>query len=87
MGKMMITLRSAHSVPTLGEIEQQFGLSSNEVDQQFGVVEVDDLTHDYTILVEENAVPRIHSTEQWTVSGPYSNPSISTFGPPDINSV
>jgi len=82
MGKVMVTLTSPLGAPTLEDIERQFGLSPDDVDRQFGVVEVDDLAHEYTILVEESAVPLIRPTKDWGVSGPFSNPRISTFGPP-----
>ncbi len=77
----MVTLTSPRGAPTLEDIERQFGLSPDDVDRQFGVVEVDDLAHEYTILVEESAVPRIHSTERWRVVGPFANPRIAPFGP------
>ena len=81
MGKVMLTLQSSLGAPSVDEIERQFVLSQHEIDRQFGVVEVDDLTHEYTILVEESAVPRIQSTEKWNVSGPFSNPRVAPFGP------
>jgi hypothetical protein len=79
---VMITLRSAQGAPTVEDIERRFGLSPDQIDRRFGVVETDDSAHEYTILVDESAVPRIRSTEEWSVSGPYANPPISTFGPP-----
>jgi hypothetical protein len=82
MGKVMITLTSTQGAPTVEEIERKFSLTPDDIDRQFGVVEVDDLACEYTILVEERAVPRIRSTEEWTVSGPFSNPRIAPFGPP-----
>ena len=77
----MVKLTCPKRAPTVDEIERQFGLAPDEIDRQFGVVEVDDLNHEYTILVEENALPRIHSTDDWSISGPYSNPPIGPFGP------
>lgn len=81
MGKVMVKLTCPKSAPTVEEIERQFSLAPDEIDRQFGVVEIDDLNHEYTILVEESALPRIRSTEDWSISGPYSNPSIGSFGP------
>jgi len=78
MGKVMLTLKSLQGAPTLDDIEREFGLSSHDIDRQFGVVEVDDLTHEYTILVEESAIPLIRSTERWRVKGPFPNLPIST---------
>jgi hypothetical protein len=80
LGKVMVTLVSPGGAPGIEEIEATFGLSLSDLDRQFGVVEVDDLTHEYTILVEESALPRIHSTERWRIVGPFSNPRIAPFG-------
>jgi hypothetical protein len=81
LGKVMVTLVSPGGAPSVEEIETAFGLAPSDIDRQFGVVEVDDLTHQYTILVEESAGPRIHSTERWRVVGSFSNPRIAPFGP------
>lgn len=82
MGKVMVTLTSPGGAPTVEDIERRFGLPPRAIDRQFGVVEVDDVAHEYTILVEEGAARLIRSTEGWNVGSPFSNPGISTFGPP-----
>ena len=81
LGKVMVTLVSPGGAPSVEEIEATFGLSASDLDRQFGLIEVDDLRHEYTILVEESAVPRIHSTRRWRVLGPFSNPRIAPLGP------
>ena len=79
--KVMVKLTSTKRAPTVEEIERRFNLAPEEIDRQFGVVEIDDVNHEYTILVEESALSRIRSTEDWSISGPYSNPRIGPFGP------
>jgi hypothetical protein len=82
MGKVMITLRSPRGAPSIEEIEREYALQPTDIDREFGVVQIDDLEHEYTILVEESAVHRIRSTDTWSVSGPFSNPRIGPAGPP-----
>lgn len=83
MGKVMMSMTAPQGAPTVDEIERRFALPRGAIDRQFGVVEIDDLTHEYAISVEENAVPRIKSTTDLTFVGPFSNPRIETFGPPE----
>lgn len=82
MGKVMMTIHASQGTPTLQEVMSKYGLSTDEIDPQFGVVPIDPEKNDYTILVEQSAVHRIDPTEEWDVSGPYSNPKIETFDLP-----
>ena len=82
MGKVMVSLVAPTRAPTLIEIEQRYQLPTGSVDRQFGVVEVDDTAHEYTILVEQSAAPLIHSTAEWKVGGVFANPRIEAFGTP-----
>ena len=83
MGKVMMSIQSDHGAPTVPELVREYQLSLEDVDQQFGVIEVDDVEHKYTFLVEHAVASYIKSNEKWTVEGPFSNPPIGTTGPPD----
>lgn len=83
MGKVMVSLTAPRGAPTVDEIERRLALPPGAIDRQFGVVEVDDLAHEYTISVDEAAAPLIRSTVDWNVVGTFSNPRIEPFGPPD----
>lgn len=82
MPKVMVTIQAADAAPTLAEIQRRYSLGADEIDEQFGVVEVDPAEHVYTILVEASVASRITSAGQWEVTGPYANVRIEPFGPP-----
>ncbi len=81
MTKVLYKLSSRNKVPVLNEIMTEFSLQSDEIDQEFGVQLIDPVASDYCILVEEEALKKIDS--QYDIEGPFSNPTIDTFGPPE----
>ena len=80
MKTLIVTLRLDPRKATLKQIQAKYGLSSNEVDANYGVVSVNPDEHLYTILVTEGAANRLKGLPD--VAGVYSNPRIETFGPP-----
>lgn len=82
MAKVMMTIHAPAGAPTLPEIIQQYGLQAGEIDEEFGVVEIDPDAHSYTILVEPEAAQKIQPNTQWDTKGPFSNPKIEPFWPP-----
>jgi hypothetical protein len=82
MAKVMVTIQSQDSPPQLEEVKIRYGLVDDEIDPQFGVVEIDPADGTYVILVEETAAEKIADCPGWKVQGPYSNPPIAPFGPP-----
>jgi hypothetical protein len=80
--KVMMTL-SAPKPPTLEEIRQKFQLDVEDLDEAFGVIEVDPNDQTYAFLVEESKVALIRPQNESTLQGPFSNPSIQPFGPPE----
>jgi hypothetical protein len=80
MSKQMITLKLHPKEATLSQVRRRLGLTSEEVDTAFGVVNIDPKRNLYTILVEEEAARRVSGRPE--VKGPFSNPKIETFGPP-----
>jgi hypothetical protein len=84
MARIMITFQVEGATPTIAELQQRFSLTDSEIDRSFGVVEVDPREHVYTILIEESAVDKVQPGGTITkVEGPFSNPRIEPFGPPE----
>jgi hypothetical protein len=82
MAKVMMTIQWLQGQPSLEEIQKQFSLSDDEVDREFGLIEVDPDEHIFTFLVEAASAAKVQPGPGWNVSGPYSNPRIEPFGPP-----
>lgn len=83
MAEVMMNVRWPGKVPTIEDIQQRFSLTDEEISKSFGVVEVDPDEHIYTFLVNENSVSKIQSGNNVKVEGPFSNPRIEPFGPPE----
>jgi len=81
MTKVLYTLSSRDKAPMLNEVMTEFSLLSDEIDQEFGVQLIDPVAGDYCVLIEEEALKKIDS--QYDIEGPFSNPKIDTFGPPE----
>lgn len=83
MAKVMVTIQALEGPPTIAELCERYDLREDDFDPRFGVVEIDPADHLYTVLVEDHAAAKIEPTDDWDVSGPYSNPRIAPFGPPE----
>jgi hypothetical protein len=81
MARVMVTLRLPPEQATLEEVRRLLGLTPEEVDPAFGVVNISPAEHLYTILVDEEAAARVADADP--VQGVYSNPRIEPFGPPE----
>jgi hypothetical protein len=82
MAKVMITIEAPGEPPTLAGLRQRYNLRESEIDERFGVVEIDPQEHLYTVLVEASAAAKIQPGAGWEVQGPFSNPRVQPFGPP-----
>jgi len=84
MAKVMVTFQAEGPAPTIAELQRRFSLTDDEIDRSFGVIEVDPQDHTFTILVEESAAQKVQPGGPITkVAGPFSNPRIEPFGPPE----
>jgi hypothetical protein len=81
MPRVMVTLRLDPGQATLPEVRDLLGLAAEEVDADFGVVNISPAEHLYTILVDEAAAARVADAPQ--VEGVFANPRIEPFGPPE----
>ena len=81
MAKVMVTLRLDPAQASLAEVRRLLGLTPEEVDPSFGVVNISPAEHLYTILVDEAAAARVGDADQ--VEGVFSNPRIEPYGPPE----
>lgn len=78
----MMTIRAPEGAPSLEQVRARYGLGPEEIDESFGVVEVDPEDHTYTILVEESAASKVTPGSDWNTEGPFSNPVIEPMWPP-----
>ena len=78
MAKQMLTLKLSPKEATLSKVSKQLNLSSEEIDAEFGIVNIDPKRNLYAVLVEEEAARRVGRAPG--VEGPFSNPKIEPFG-------
>jgi hypothetical protein len=82
MAKVLMTIQWPEGQPTLEDLQKLFSLAGDEIDPSFGVIEVDPIDHIFTFLVEEASVTKIQPKANLRIAGPFSNPRIEPFGPP-----
>jgi hypothetical protein len=80
MSKVMVTVKLDPQRVSLADARELLGVDADAFDQDFGVISVNPDEDLYAVLVEQDAVADMKTDEQ--VSGPYSNPRIEPFGPP-----
>ena len=83
MTKVMVTIRAAGDPPTLDQVIERYQLGPDDIDVEFGVVEIDPDDRLHAVLVTEEAAARIQPSDGWDTAGPYANPRIEPFGPPE----
>ncbi|MBI3245045.1 MAG: hypothetical protein HYZ50_00885 [Deltaproteobacteria bacterium] len=82
MSKAPCSIHWQDGQPSLQAVRDKFGLTPEEIDEQFGVVAIDPDEHLYCVLLEEAAVLRIHGSDHAAASlieGPFANPAIEPF--------
>lgn len=77
MSKMLYSVNWKGDKPTIEQVAKKFGFKKKDLDEDFGVVEIDPQNNLYSILIEETAVvPK----DEKNIEGPFSNPRIEPFG-------
>jgi hypothetical protein len=84
MGKVMLTLELDPAEASEEHVRRKLDLKAEELDPEFGVVELDPALRRYAVLVDEAVAARVQGTSG--VEGPFSNPRIEPFGPPQSGS-
>lgn len=74
MATVMVTLQLEPEQASLEKVRQLLGLKRDEVDEDFGVVNINPSEHLYTILVRQEAAERVRDAAP--VRGVFSNPRI-----------
>lgn len=83
-GMMLVNLRGGARALTLREVMERYHIAADEIDETFGLIEVDDIEHIYTIRVSEAAAARIDARFRASgdIEGTYGDIRIEPFGPP-----
>jgi hypothetical protein len=76
----MLTLQLDPTEASEEHVRRKLELDDGALDPEFGVVEIDPAEHKYAVLVDEDVAERVQGAPQ--VEGPFSNPRIEPFGPP-----
>jgi hypothetical protein len=79
---LLFTIASPRSRPSLREASFRLGVEVGALDAAFGVTLIDPRKGLYAVMVDERAAAVIGATSV-DVDGPFSNPGIGTFGPPE----
>jgi hypothetical protein len=73
----MVTFHSDKSL-SIDQVRERFGLSEDEIDREFGVIEIDPADGTFAIMIADDGINRNADS----FGGPFSDPPISPFGPP-----
>jgi len=76
MSKMLYSVNWKGEKPSLEQIAKKYGFQTDDIDRDFGVIEIDPQDNLYSILVEESAVVPKDAKD---IEGPFSNPRIEPF--------
>lgn len=78
---VMVTVELPPEGATLAAARELLGLAEDEVDEDFGLVSLDPERGTYAVLVRAEAGSR--AAARPGAKGPYENPRIRPFGPPE----
>lgn len=77
----LITVTLNTDEPAPQAVLDQLGLSDDEVDGEFGIIALDRPARQYALMVTPAAAARVRGRSE--VRGPFANPRIEPFGPPE----
>jgi hypothetical protein len=79
--KALMTVQSQDGPPTLAAAARQLGVDLEAVDATYGVVLIDPKRGLYSVQVDAAQLPPENAPDEH-YRGPFSNPRIEPFGPP-----
>jgi hypothetical protein len=79
---IMFTVEWPHGTPSLADAARTLQVQESDLDRSFGVVLIDPIKNEYTVLCRSPACASVPQPKPG-VRGPYSNPGIGAFGPPE----
>jgi hypothetical protein len=77
---VMMTVELDPEAATVANAAERLGVAPDQIDAEFGVVNIDPEQNLYTVLVDEQAATG--AGDRPGVEGPFSNPRIEPYGPP-----
>lgn len=80
MSKVMVTLKLDPDHASVEDARECLGIDDAAIDRDFGVIAVSPEENLYTVLVDAEATEDMRTGEG--IAGPFSNPRIEPFGPP-----
>jgi hypothetical protein len=80
MSKVMVTVKLDPDHASVEDARDLLGIDDAAIDRDFGVIAVSPEENLYTVLVDAGATEDMQTGEG--IAGPFSNPRIETFGPP-----
>jgi len=81
MGKELLTLKLQPKEANVHHVVKKLKIPKEDIDLEFGVVNIDPKKGLYAILVEGKAARQAGKRRE--VKGPFSNPKIEAFGTPN----
>ena len=81
MAHLLLTCRLASTEATIESAARCLGVDADAIDPGFGVVLIDPADGKYAVMVDEEVVERAVNRDG--VEGPFANPKIEPFGPPE----
>ena len=79
----MMTISCPEAKPGIERVAEILGVGTEAVDRSFGVVAFDPSRGLYAVQVRADAIERREGSGSDSCDGPYANPRIDGFGPPD----
>ncbi len=89
MAKLLFNVNWEEGKPSIEQICKKYGFKPDELDAEFGVIEIDPEDNLYSILVDQEAAQRVREQlgiDTPDLEGPFSNARIAPFGPPTESS-
>jgi hypothetical protein len=87
MDTQLLQFKHPGPAPTIDEVCKLFGLKSEEIDREFGVIATDPKEGLYTVLIDAKATQQVESViekrPRHPAEGIFANPKIEPFGPPE----